>query len=75
VTYNGLEIGSLTAERELFMLDCTGRPVDDRDDEPSKQDTCAHKWVFTGIAYGGDDESYHGEGRCYCTQCGADGDA
>lgn len=34
-----------------------------------------HKWVFTGSAYGGDEDSYHGEGRCYCSLCGADGDA
>jgi hypothetical protein len=34
-----------------------------------------HKWVYSGTAYGGDDESYHGEGRCYCEHCGADGDA
>lgn len=34
-----------------------------------------HSWVYTGTAYGGDDESYFGEGRCYCEFCGADGDA
>jgi len=34
-----------------------------------------HEWVFSGAAYGGDDDSYHGEGRCYCVHCGADGDA
>lgn len=34
-----------------------------------------HRWAFSGSAYGGDDESYMGEGRCYCSQCGADGDA
>lgn len=33
-----------------------------------------HSWLYTGVAYGGDDESYHGEGRCYCEHCGADGD-
>jgi hypothetical protein len=36
---------------------------------------CRHEWVFTGSAYGGDDDSYRGEGRCYCSRCGADGDA
>lgn len=36
---------------------------------------CKHEWVHTGSAYGGDDDSYHGEGRVYCTKCGADGDA
>jgi hypothetical protein len=34
-----------------------------------------HEWVYSGTAYGGEDESYHGEGRCYCAYCGADGDA
>jgi hypothetical protein len=34
-----------------------------------------HQWVYTGTAYGGDDERWHGEGRCYCSNCGADGDA
>ena len=38
--------------------------------------TCpGHQWAYTGSAYGGDDESYFGEGRCYCQNCGADGDA
>lgn len=34
-----------------------------------------HEWAYTGTAYGGDDERWHGEGRCYCVWCGADGDA
>lgn len=34
-----------------------------------------HVFVYTGTAYGGDDERWHGEGRCYCKHCGADGDA
>lgn len=33
-----------------------------------------HDWVYTGTAYGGDDERWCGEGRCYCANCGADGD-
>lgn len=46
------------------------------DDEPSGEctDPAGHKWIYTGTAYGGDDPSYHGEGRCYCAHCGADGD-
>lgn len=36
---------------------------------------CAHDWAYTGTEYGGDDERYHGEGRAYCSKCGADGDA
>lgn len=34
-----------------------------------------HVWAYSGTAYGGDDDRYHGEGRCYCELCGADGDA
>lgn len=34
-----------------------------------------HKFAYTGSAYGGDDERWCGEGRCYCVHCGADGDA
>lgn len=32
-------------------------------------------WAYTGTQYGGDDDSFYGEGRCYCMFCGADGDA
>lgn len=52
-----------------------------RDDEglTLEQFACAtgrgHKWSYSGTAYGGDDESYFGEGRVYCCHCGADGDA
>jgi len=42
-------------------------------DEPHSD--CVHEWAFTGTAYGGDDPRWHGEGRCYCVKCGADGDA
>jgi hypothetical protein len=42
---------------------------------PTAQDLCAHEWSYTGSAYGGDEDSYGGEGRCYCCKCGADGDA
>ncbi|CAB3730447.1 hypothetical protein LMG22037_05532 [Paraburkholderia phenoliruptrix] len=48
-----------------------------RDPGPSvdmEQYTCAHQWAYTGTAYGGDDTSYFGEGRCYCLRCGIDGD-
>lgn len=34
-----------------------------------------HEWAYTGTAYGGDDERWHGEGRAYCIHCGKDGDA
>lgn len=43
--------------------------------ELEEEDRCAHEWVYTGTAYGGDDERWMGEGRCYCIKCGADGDA
>lgn len=64
----------------LFLLvvagtsGCVGNPDDD---EPGDRCTSpfGHEWAFTGSAYGGDDDSYHGEGRCYCVNCGADGDA
>lgn len=36
---------------------------------------CNHEWNYTGTAYGGDDERFHGEGRTICNKCGADGDA
>lgn len=48
-------------------------PERPEDDEPGSD--CAHEWAYTGTAYGGDDHSYFGEGRCYCIHCGADGDA
>lgn len=34
-----------------------------------------HSFSYSGTVYGGDDETYGGEGRCYCAHCGADGDA
>ena len=53
----------LLDEADAFIASAAADPV------------CAHEWAYTGTAYGGDDESYHGEGRCYCMNCGADGDA
>lgn len=52
--------------------------VDDAPDDfdPGQRRPCpGHRWVYTGLAYGGDDERYHGEGVVYCCYCGADGDA
>ena len=34
-----------------------------------------HEFAYTGSAYGGDSDDFGGEGRCYCINCGADGDA
>lgn len=46
----------------------------DEDGEPVCTNPGGHVFVCSGTAYGGDDDSYHGEGRCYCIYCGADGD-
>jgi hypothetical protein len=37
--------------------------------------TTGHRWSHTGTAFGGEDETFRGEGRVYCLHCGADGDA
>lgn len=43
---------------------------------PGQTRACpGHEWAYTGTQYGGDDERWGGEGRCYCIHCGADGDA
>ncbi len=52
---------------------CGGDGCDD--DQDSCTDQRGHEWTYTGTAYGGDDERWCGEGRCYCVHCGADGDA
>lgn len=55
------------------------RYIDHDEGLPPEQFECAtergHEWGYSGSAYGGDEESYGGEGRCYCLHCGADGDA
>jgi hypothetical protein len=50
---------------------------DEYQDEPedSCTNTSGHSWIYTGTSYGGDDNRWNGEGRCYCAHCGADGDA
>lgn len=40
-----------------------------------QQFECKHEFAYTGTQYGGDDDSYRGEGRCYCVHCGLDGDS
>lgn len=52
-------------------------PRYDEDGEPicTNPSGKGHEWAFTGTQYGGDDESYSGEGRSICVHCGADGDA
>jgi hypothetical protein len=53
--------------------------IDRAEGESMQEFQCAvehgHDWSYTGTAYGGDDESYGGEGRVYCRHCGTDGDA
>ena len=49
-------------------------PTGDQEDAPEPTESCRHEWTYTGTAYGGDDPSYHGEGRCICRLCGMDGD-
>lgn len=50
-----------------------GQELDEDELDPGQRHACpGHVWVYTGEAYGGDEA---GEGRCYCENCGADGDA
>lgn len=74
----------LRASRELAPFlrelppepEITGVWIDEAADFGDPNDsTCAHEWEYTGTAYGGDDPRWHGEGRCICRKCGADGDA
>lgn len=48
---------------------------DDESYPPECSDPRGHEFECTGTQYGGDDERWHGEGRCLCIYCGADGDA
>ena len=50
------------------------KPEYDEEGQPICTNPGGHEWSYTGTAYGGDDESYFGEGRCLCVHCGADGD-
>lgn len=45
------------------------------DEEGRCTNAGGHEFAHSGTAYGGDDPTYHGEGRSYCLHCGADGDA
>ena len=65
--------GPLTNQQRLAQIESYD---DDEPLDPGQNGPCpGHEFVCTGTAYGGDDESYFGEGRCYCIHCGADGDA
>lgn len=51
---------------------------DEATDESFEEFVCGltgHEFQCSGTAYGGDDERWHGEGRCLCINCGKDGDA
>lgn len=61
------------AEARATLLGWKRAQAAEQGDDP--EETCAHVWVHTGTAYGGDDDRFHGEGRVYCAECGADGDA
>lgn len=52
-----------------------GKCTIDEDGEQVCTSPFGHRFECTGTAYGGDDERWHGEGRCLCIHCGADGDA
>ena len=47
----------------------------DIEEPPDRGSNNVHEWVYTGTNYGDDDPRWNGEGRCYCIECGADGDA
>lgn len=70
---------ALRAERPNLSARLAWAFVNSDGSEPLPEFVCnrtrGHKWAFTGSAYGGDDERFHGEGRSYCIHCGADGDA
>lgn len=73
------EAGLDEAAVRWFRLDGENLWLRDDPEADGPADRCTHpfghKWVCSGTAYDGDDESYFGEGRCYCEHCGADGDA
>lgn len=55
--------------------DFSGAEVADCDGEQRCTSPLGHKFECTGTQYGGNDDRWHGEGRCLCIYCGADGDA
>lgn len=63
-------------EDQVLIEGAPGIFDEEPEPDPGSNDAnCVHEWAYTGTAYGGDDESYMGEGRCYCVHCDADGDA
>ena len=80
VDWSDVDMAHEVAVEALQMLHATPVPPIPADECPDYVDaaepteTCRHEWIYTGTAYGGDDPSYHGEGRCICRLCGMDGD-
>lgn len=75
-------LGSLTATPDdLYLANGLVERAKQRaapsyeDEGPRCTGPRGHEWAYSGTQYGGDDSSYHGEGRCYCIYCGTDGDA
>lgn len=70
----GLPVIAIDENTDFSTL---GNPFDhcEDDGEPRCTNAAGHEWACSGTQYGGDDESFNGEGRCYCVWCGADGDA
>jgi len=67
--------GAAPAFAAINLVDEDAEEDDDGDYPPPCTNPGGHKFECTGTAYGGDDERWHGEGRCLCIHCGADGDA
>ena len=63
-------------ETRRFAERCAEFAVGDGYGDTLEEFLCpGHEWSYSGTSYGGDDESYRGEGRCRCALCGKDGDA
>ena len=65
-------VGTIAASaRSLNLSDAQSHPAFTYLPEPGEddeaEDQCAHEWVTSDPEEGGD-------GRCYCLNCGADGD-
>ena len=73
VDWSDVDLAWEVAREALAIAQDT--PTDDPEGTIEPAESCPHEWVYTGTAYGGDDPSYHGEGRCICRLCGMDGDA
>lgn len=69
------EFRAMRTKRAILTLqEAAGEEISD-DGDAHCSSPRGHEWAYTGTSYGGDDPGFHGEGRCYCIHCGADGDA